>query len=239
MKTSALEDIGLTKAEITVYLSLLSLGTTTAGPIIRNAKLYSSIVYSALESLVTKGFVTFVKKGQKKLYQGSDPEYILRFVDRKRDALEQLLPELQAHQKPVERQAAEVFTGFRGFKVMLYEFIRDAEPGDEYRFFAFFTNNNDLYDELHDFLKEYERDRTKLGIVVRGIVPEKAREKYEGRNMKNIRFTQEDILTNIGVFRDRVIFTPWEDGESSFLIHSRQLAKMFEQYFEAEWKKLE
>lgn len=60
MKTSALEDIGLTKAEITVYLSLLSLGTTTAGPIIRDAKLYPSIVYSALESLVTKGFVAFV-----------------------------------------------------------------------------------------------------------------------------------------------------------------------------------
>ena len=45
MDTAILEDIGLTNAEIKVYLSLLELGTATAGPIIEKSCLQSSVVH--------------------------------------------------------------------------------------------------------------------------------------------------------------------------------------------------
>ena len=231
INTAILEEIGLTKSEVRVYLALLELGVSTAGPLIRATDLYNSIVHSTLNSLASKGFVTFVKRGQKKYYQASDPKYILQFLDKKKTEIELLLPHLHAKQYPVDRQSAEVFSGFRGFKVMLYEFIEDAEPGDEYLFFAFYTEENGAHEEVHEFLKEYEKERHRRGIVVKGIVPEKAREKYEGRKLENILFTDKPVLTNIGVFRDKVIMTPWEDGKNSFLVHSRQLAESFRVYF--------
>lgn len=237
MDLKILEEIGLTKAEISVYLALLELGKTTAGPVIKKAELYSSIVYATLQSLSAKGFVTYTKQGKRKYYSASDPKYILHFLEMKRQKIEHLLPELAARQHAVDRQSAEVFSGFRGFKVMLYQLIEDAEPGDEYLFFAFYTKDNNIHDEVHEFLKEYERDRHRFGIVVKGIVPEYAREKYEGRALKNILFTNDQVLTNIGVFRDKVIFTPWEDGKNSFLIHSRQLAEAFRVYFYSIWNK--
>ena len=50
--TSILEDIGLTNAQIKVYLSLLELGETTSGPLIKKSKLQNSVVYNALNQLI-------------------------------------------------------------------------------------------------------------------------------------------------------------------------------------------
>jgi len=36
---------------------------------------------------------------------------------------------------------------------------------------------------------------------------------------------------NISVFKDKVIFTPWEDKQMAFLVRSRQLASSFKDYF--------
>ncbi|PIR44464.1 MAG: hypothetical protein COV10_04390, partial [Candidatus Vogelbacteria bacterium CG10_big_fil_rev_8_21_14_0_10_51_16] len=227
MQTRILEEIGLTKAEITVYLTLLEEGPLNARPIIRDTGLYNSIVHATLNSLIDKGFVTFVKVGRRRIYSASDPKYLLTFIEKKKHEVEKILPSLHAMRAVAEQQSAEVFSGFRGLKVMLYQFIEDAKRGDEYLFFAFHTKDNDIYDEVHEFLKEYEADRCKAGIVVKGVVPERARAKYKGRNLKNILFTKKPVLTNLAVFRDKVIFTPWEDGQNSFLIHSRQLAEEY------------
>ncbi len=235
MDTSILEEIGLTKSEIKIYISLLELGSTTAGPVIRHAGLYNSIVYATLAGLLEKGFVTFVKRGNKKYYQAKDPKYVIDFLEKKKQKVEALLPFLQEKQRPIDRQSAEVFSGFRGFKVMLYQFIEDAQPGDEYLFFAFCTENNDAHEEVHEFLKEYEQERHRRGILVKGIVPENARAKYDGRNLENILFTNKPVLTNIGIFRDKVIMTPWENGKNSFLVHSEQLAESFRAYFYSIW----
>ena len=54
MDTQILTDIGLTQAEIKVYLSLLELGTSTAGPIIENSGLQSSVVFMTLTKLIKK-----------------------------------------------------------------------------------------------------------------------------------------------------------------------------------------
>ena len=63
MDISILEDIGLTNAEIKVYLALLELGSSTAGPILEKSKLQNSVVHMTLNKLIDKGFVTFIKEG--------------------------------------------------------------------------------------------------------------------------------------------------------------------------------
>jgi len=50
-----LETIGLTRNEVKVYLSLLSIGFTTTGILIKKTGLHGSKVYDALERLSQKG----------------------------------------------------------------------------------------------------------------------------------------------------------------------------------------
>ena len=94
MDTQILEDLGFTNAEIKVYLALLELGVSTSGPIIDKSKLQSSVVHSTLNKLINKGFVSFVKQGQRNHYQAANPKNISEYIDEKKKEFENLLPEL-------------------------------------------------------------------------------------------------------------------------------------------------
>lgn len=235
MDTSILEDLGLTNAEIKIYLALLELGTSTAGPVLEKTGLQNSVVHMTLRKLVEKGFVSFVKKGKVRHYQATDPRNITKFIEEKKARFEAILPELLVKQKKQEKQEAEVYEGFKGFKNMLYEFIEDAEKGDEYLFFSFYTENPDDFDNVYNFYADFEKERKKRGLVVRGIAPSAVKEKFKGRDIKNIKFVDFPVPMNISVFRDKVVLTPWEDKQVSFLIHSRQLAESFRRYFHSIW----
>ena len=54
MDNTILEDLGLSNAEIKVYLALLRLGSSHAKPIIENTNLQGSVVFRALTSLINK-----------------------------------------------------------------------------------------------------------------------------------------------------------------------------------------
>ena len=231
MDTSILEDLGLTNAEIKIYIALLEIGDSTAGPILEKTGLQNSVVHMTLAKLVEKGFISFVIKGKVKHYQATNPQNIVKFIDEKKARFQTLLPELLGKQRKVEKQEAEVFEGLKGFKNLLYDSIKDGEKGDEYLFFSFYTENPDDFDNVYNFYAEFEKERRKLGLVVKGLAPRNIKDKFVGRNLKNIKFVDYPIPLNISVFQDKVIFTPWQDKQVSFLIHSRQLAESFRQYF--------
>src|SRR3989338_1472481 len=98
MDLSALEDIGLTKSEISVFISLISLGKSPAGPIVRKSGLQNSVVHRAIPRLIGKGLINYVQEGKKKYYSASDPKMILNYLDIKKERIEKLLPELMARQ---------------------------------------------------------------------------------------------------------------------------------------------
>ena len=97
-----LQQIGLTNAEINVYLALLELGSSTTGPIVEKSKASSSKIYEILEKLLQKGLVSFVIKNGMKHFEASDPQRLLDYLKEKETALktqeqglQQMLPELE------------------------------------------------------------------------------------------------------------------------------------------------
>jgi predicted transcriptional regulator len=237
MDTSALEDLGLTNAEIKIYLALLELGTSTAGPILQRTKLQNSVVHMTLHKLVEKGFVSYVIKGKIKHYQAADPKNILIFMDQRKRRFETLLPELIVRQKKQEKQEAEVFVGLKAFKIMLYGLVQDSRPGDEYVYFAFYTKDEKMAEFVQESIyKPFDEERDKRKIVVRGIAPKEIR--YQFRNRKpDMLFVDFPIPTNISIFHDKVLFTPFEYEPVAFLIHSRQLADSLRLFFYSIWNK--
>jgi len=120
MDTSILEELGLSKGEITVYTTLLSLGTTKVGPIIEKSAMASSAVHNALHTLINKGFVSSIKKGKISFYQPAPARYIGKFIEQKKQRFLELLPELEAKEKKQDKkQEAEVFQ--RAWVMPLFE----------------------------------------------------------------------------------------------------------------------
>ena len=122
MKKSLLEEIGLTKSEISVYLALLELGSSTTGRIIDKAKISSSKVYEILDKLIQKGLVSFIIKSGVKYFEAASPERIIDYMKEKenklseqKNELEKLLPELKLKQTLSKyKSEATIFKGIEG-----------------------------------------------------------------------------------------------------------------------------
>ena len=135
METKILEDLGFTNAEIKIYLALLELGLSTAGPIIKKSKLQSSVVHMTLNKLISKGFISFIKEGQRNHYQAADPRHISEYIDEKKLEFEKLLPKLIAKQE-LAKEKSEVLTfkGKKGIRELLYELLEAG--GNEHNTFG-------------------------------------------------------------------------------------------------------
>jgi len=57
---SELIQLGLTSGEARIYLSLLKLGSSKVGSIVKDSRVSYSKVYDVLEGLITKGLVSYV-----------------------------------------------------------------------------------------------------------------------------------------------------------------------------------
>jgi len=84
MDTSILEDVGLTGAEIKVFITLLEVGSSTAGRIVEKSGLQNAVVHRAFHSLANKGLITYVMEGRIKQYQAIEPKLLLNFLDEKK-----------------------------------------------------------------------------------------------------------------------------------------------------------
>ena len=75
----------------------------------------------ALNKLIEKGFVSFVKEGKRNIYQASNPQHIIDYVDdvftHKKNRLEKIVPVLiSQQQKAPEKPTITTFQGIRGIK---------------------------------------------------------------------------------------------------------------------------
>ena len=135
MDTAILEDLGLTRAEIKTYITLLELGSSTAGRILEKSGLQNSVLHRALNSLIEKGLISFILEGKRKVYQATDPENFHDFIEEKKKRFDQILPELKKKRKLAKKTTtAAIFKGKKGLKE-LYNSLLNA-GGKEYNTFG-------------------------------------------------------------------------------------------------------
>src|SRR3989338_2313210 len=233
MDTTSLEDLGLTHAEIKVYLSLLEVGNTKAGTIIEKAGLQSSVVHNCLHTLLDKGLISYVKKGKIKHYQASDPNSFIDFIEEKKKNFEKLLPQLLSKQKSAdEKNEAEVYETYQGIMNMLLELIKDTKPGDDYLFFS--QDVEQLNKEIQQFFMRYDPKRKAKKLNVKGIAPLHLKKLYEHRvkkGMMKMKYTTIAMPTAIAICNDKLVLLSWEEKPVGYLIHSKQLAEKYTKFF--------
>ena len=79
-----LENIGLTKGEIDVYLALLDLGLSTTGKITKSANISSSKVYEVLQRLINKSLANYVIENGKHYYSATPVNRLIDFLENKK-----------------------------------------------------------------------------------------------------------------------------------------------------------
>jgi len=242
MKTGFLEDIGLTKGEIKVYLSLLSLGQTTSGPVITESGISSSKVYEILEKLIQKGLVSFVTKNKTKYFQPTSPHKLRDYLSYKEKniktqekELEEHLPMLMAKYKQQRiPQNTEIFLGAQGIKTMLWDLIEDAKRGEEYLFIG---GSGEAYEKaVTQIYYKYARYRHEKGLKVRGLGHISYKKLLSRTPHSTLRYVEFPTPSNIAIYKNHVDIISWSESPIGILITSEHVAAQFRKFFESVWK---
>src|SRR3989338_886746 len=235
MDTKILEDIGLSNAEIKVYLALMELGTTTAGPILEKSGLQNSVVHMTLNKLIERGFVTFVKEGKRNHYQAANPKHIIDFISEKKERFEAILPELLLKQKQAKEKPEIIsFRGIMGIKELLMELLEAG--GKEHHTFGSTAKSLMLGDA---WWVSYHKKRSQLGIKAKLLFNEslahwKAEKKYPKSEEKYTKSGFEPLTETI-IRNDKIGIIVWTDKPLGVIIHQKEATESYDQFFKIMW----
>lgn len=124
MNTKVLEDLGLGKNEVKVFLSLIELGPSTAVDVSKASSLHRSNVYDSLNRLVKLGLADYFMKDTTKFYEVDDPDRLNTLLRKKELELQELIPELkikQMYAKP--KSSLATFEGIVGARKVLNDIL--------------------------------------------------------------------------------------------------------------------
>src|SRR3989338_3089372 len=144
MNKEILEEIGLTRSEINVYLALLELGSSSTGRIVDKSRASSSKIYEILDKLMQKGLASFIIKSGVKYFEAAPPKRILDYIDEKeksilsqKNELQKIIPELELKRKLSEfKSEATIYKGIKGLETAFYSGLDTLKTGDEVLAFA-------------------------------------------------------------------------------------------------------
>lgn len=243
MNEKLLEEIGLTKGEIKVYLTLLKLGETTTGRIIEEAQISSGKIYEILERLIKKGLASFIIKEKTKYFSAASPNRILDYVHEKEKDLNQkeqeLLKELpslivigKAGKKGYE---TNLFKGFKGMQTAIFEAFEDITSKDEVLAMGVISHKKEQYNLLW---QRWHKERIARKIICKALFSDRGTEYYN--LFKKMRFTEVKVLKGVtpaalDIIKDRVLIFTYGEEPSCLSIKNPEIAQSYTTFFYNLW----
>jgi len=242
MNKQLLQEIGLTSTEVKVYLSLLSIGVTSAGKIVEDTGIYRKNLYDALNKLVEKGLVTYVIENKIKYFQPKDPDNLLRYLEEKKNRivekeleLKDELPKLKQKFESLNPEIeSEIYRGNEGIKTILKDCLN-------YKEILMIGATGDVENRLPYFWPHYNKKREKLKCKWKLLLIYEAKNKpitkskyYEYKILPKIL----SGLNVIYIYGDYVANILWLEKPLAFVIKHKTLADNYRKYFNYLWKNI-
>jgi len=244
MDTKTLEKIGLTRNESIVYLTLLKLGTSKTGDILKNSGLNSGKIYEILESLKSKGLVSEAIINNVKSFSAAPPIQILKWLDIKKEEItkdERLikkeLPKLDMLRKEGIKEVKSItYTGFKGFKTAVEEAYSFLKEGDEILGMGL-TGKKDK--KFNDFWLRFGKEREKRKIKAKHLFSERSEylKSYQKIGLTENRVLEGLTPVTVDIFgKDKVLILNYSEPTSCILIYDENTATSFRNFFYQMWK---
>ena len=246
METSSLKEAGLTDGEIKVYLALLELGPSTAGPVIERARVAKSIVYIILEKLIEKGLVSYIIKEKTRQFQAAEPSKILDYIDERKEKMEKnrrliehQIPQLMLLKSLAKKTTVQVYEGYKGIQTAYEHLYLHLKRGDVFVLLGIPSFQEERY---HLYWQRDHLRRAKAGISARLLFNQgtdasilKNRNSY---SLCEARYMPTDIQTPSWIlcYKDHTIIVLQSKKAICIEIEDPDIASSFQSYFDHFWK---
>ena len=243
MDQKLLEDIGLTRGEITVYFTLLKIGETTTGKIIEEAQISSGKIYEILDKLIKKGLVSYIIKEKTKYFNAASPNRILDFLyekekdlKEKESKLKKELPSLLNIQKSTKKYETTAFKGLKGIQAAIFEALENLNSQDEVLAMGIRSTKEKQYNMLW---KRWHQERIKRKIVCKAIFSDKDTEYYS--SFKKMPYTDVKTIKGvtpsaIDIMGKQVLIFTYGEESSCLSISSQEISQSFKTFFNTLWR---
>jgi sugar-specific transcriptional regulator TrmB len=235
MKQQILEDMGLTPAEAKIYLILLKQGASLAGVISRNTGIHRRSVYDAIERLIQKGLVSYIKSNNRKYFEAVSPDRLLEILHKKETDIKAILPELKKLQQMTEGKNETLF--FRGKAALKSAFDDQLDKAEEVCIFGATTLATDI---LQYYFPHFDRQRVKKKIKIKLIFNESERgNPYISQiPLAEVRFVPKEIKSRsaINIYGRTTCIVAWKPEPVAILIREEDISEGFRNYFDFMWQ---
>lgn len=230
-------EIGLAENQATIYLTLLKIGSSSAGEITKKCDINRTNVYDALERLIEKGIVSFIIKDHKKYFEARNPENLKIFLDtqekniqEKKQKLKQIFPKInklkETNKKP---QQATIFKGKKALKSIAEDVLKQKQEllvlGAEGKF-------KDIFDHYFD---QWHLKRKKAKIKIKIVYNKNLKRNFPYSEIK-INKNLEDIPSTTWIYADKIVIIVWDESPVATLIKSKEVSNSYREFFKTIWK---
>lgn len=232
-----LQDLGLEKKEVSVYVSLLELGESTVLSIAQKSGIKRPTAYVVLQLLEQKGFVSRVIKGKKTFFIPQHPQKLVTETELRLKELKASMPQLEAlfHKeegKPrvvmyegrenLDRAFDEVFV-VKGESLYMgtLKLSQEAFPRT-FKKISYTTLSPDF--KMREFIDDSDESREYARAV--------------GGPYHKIRLMPKEFLPfeiDVGIFGNRTLITSVKKEFFTISIESEEISKAFRTIFEVMW----
>lgn len=233
-----LEELGLSGAEAKIYLALLELGSTLAGPVIKKTGLHRGTTYQILQRLKEKGLVSSIIKGKKQYFSAVGPERLMDVLKEREEKLSGILPQLKAKQdSSKEKQEVTVYYGQKGIRSVLDKLLEELSSKGEYYDFGVSGLFREVMGSYWDL---FQRRKRKLKIKSQVIFTEEVRKSDLIKNyFGQARFHPREYssITDTVIYKDTVILFIWTAKPPfAVVIKNNDNALSYQNQFRLMWK---
>jgi sugar-specific transcriptional regulator TrmB len=226
-----LQVLGLTKTEAKIYLALVEIGKAQAGILSRKTGIHRRSVYDALERLIEKGLVSFIKENDKRFYLAEDPKRLDELAQLQKNAIDEVLPTLSVKFNELKgKQETKFYKGIEGIKTIFEDQINEGKP------VYIIGASRNASDTLRYYLPHYTSKRIKSKLKLFLI--------YAGRSRDfavpygETRYLPEsyDSPVSTNIYGDKVGIIVWSEEPVAIVIKNKAVAQTYMNYFNLLWK---
>lgn len=239
MKEETLIELGLSKNESKVYLSLLELGLTNVGKIADVSKIHRTNIYDSLDKLTRKGLASVILKNGFRLYEASDPEALSTILEEKQRKLSAILPELLLSKQLAKgKSEVQIYEGLTAVKQLLDSMLQKRKAINVF-------GAPKIAPELFgSFIQQFHKKRALLKVQMNHIYNTDAVER--GKYLNTIPFTHckflpekvnSPVATNIcGDEVFMILFNKEPKNNMCIRIKNPLIAQSYQNYFDFMWE---
>ncbi len=234
-----LKSIGLNQSEIAVYLFLLENGVSTPPIVSRGTKIARTNCYNVLQALEEKGLIEVNRVARKKSYVALDPEALLRSWQRKKDVIEQLIPDLRGiYTTQINKPKVQFYEGEHQVQEIYQRSLKSKE-------IMAIGSTNQLSIAMPEFTEYYFSELKRLNIVFYDILSKDSEKMAKnGKDLlkglydfRLLSAENNDLPTDILIWDDSIALISLSQPIFGTVLTNKYLAQTFKGLFFLIWKK--